>query len=181
MLAACIGPPLGETFGAHLPDPTPRRVEQAIALYRERFAAEGWCQNEVYPQVPGLLTALAERGWHASVATSKPTVFAERITRHFELRHHFTAIHGSELDGTRSAKPELLAHVLASQRAPAEQTVMVGDRRHDVEGARAVGVTSIGVTWGYGSREELSRAGADWICDTADQVLAALDSALGRG
>ena len=178
VLAGAIGPPLGDTFRAHLPHAASDLVARAIDLYRERFAAEGWRENAVYPHVPDLLAALRARGWPAAVATSKPTVFAERITRHLGLREHFAAVYGSELDGTRGAKPELLAHVLAAERAAPERTVMIGDRRHDVEGARAVGARAIAVTWGYGARDELERAGADWICDTAEEVLAALDSAL---
>jgi phosphoglycolate phosphatase len=173
-----IGPPLADTFAAHLPEPTRARIDRAIALYRERFSATGWRENAVYPHVPQLLSALPARGLPAGVATSKPSVFAERITRHFDLRRHFTAVYGSELDGTRGTKPELLAHVLAIEGAAPERTVMVGDRHHDVEGARAVGARAIAVTWGYGSREELARAGADWICDSAPDVLAALDEAM---
>jgi phosphoglycolate phosphatase len=181
VLASAIGPPLTDTFAAHLPEPTPEHVGRAIALYRERFADVGWRENAVYPHIPGLLAAVTGRGWRSGVATSKPTVFAERITRHFGLRGHFGSVYGSELDGTRAAKPELLAHVLATEGATAGRTVMIGDRRHDVEGARAVGARSIGVTWGYGPRAELEAAGADWICDSAEEVLAALDAALGTG
>jgi len=181
VLAREIGPPLSEAFGRHLPDPTPERIDRAIALYRESFGDVGWRENAVYPDVPALLEAVTGRGWRAGVATSKPTVFAERITRHFGLRRHFGAVYGSELDGTRGAKPELLAHVLAREGAEARTTVMIGDRRHDVEGARAVGARSIGVTWGYGGREELEAAGADWVCATAGEVLAALEVALGDG
>jgi phosphoglycolate phosphatase len=179
VLAGCIGPPLGDTFVALLPDPTSERIERAIGHYRERFGKTGWSENEVYPHVPDLLAAVGARGWRASVATSKPTVFAERITRHFALRDHFGAVYGSELDGTRSAKADLLAHVLATEGADPARTVMIGDRRHDVEGAKAVGVTSIGVTWGYGPRDELVRAGADFVCDSAGQVMASLDAVLG--
>ncbi len=177
-LAACIGPPLADTFGKLLPDPTPERVERAIAFYRERFSETGWSENEVYPHVPGLLAAIGARGWRSHVATSKPTVFADRITRHFALRDHFGAVYGSELDGTRSAKGDLLAHILEAEAAHPARTVMIGDRRHDVEGAKAVGATSIGVTWGYGPRDELERAGADFVCDSAADVLACLESVL---
>lgn len=178
-LLGAIGPPLADTFARHLPEPDPERIARAIALYRERFDASGWRENRVYPRIPELLGAVGQRGWRAALATSKPTVFAERITDHFDLRRHLGAVYGAELDGTRGAKPDLLAHVLESEGASAGETVMVGDRRHDVEGARAVGARSIGVTWGYGSREELEAAGAGWICGSPGDVLRVLESELG--
>jgi len=178
-LAAAIGPPLRGTFARLLPDPSPARVERAVVLYREHFDARGWRENALLPQVPELLEAVRGRGWRAVIATSKATVFARRIARHFGLdTYGLAAVYGSELDGLRAGKPELLAHVLDREGIAPAQAAMVGDRRHDVEGAAAVGIASVAVTWGYGTREELATAGADWICATVEEVIAALDAAL---
>ena len=176
-LTRCIGPPLEDTFQELLPDPTPARVAAAISHYRERFDAVGWRENRVYPDVPVFLAALRERGVRALVATSKPHVFATRIARHFGFEAGLAAIYGAELDGTRARKAELLAHVLARESLAPERTVMLGDRHHDIEGARANGMACVGVTYGYGDRAELEQAGATWICDDLAAALAVLDSA----
>ena len=176
-LARYIGPTLAESFGELLGvSRDSERVALAIAHYRERFSDRGWRENRVYPRVPGFLDTAGARGWRRVIATSKPRVFAERIAVHFDLRRRLDAIYGSKLDGRLGAKPELVAHVLASESVPPEQAVMIGDRRHDVEGARANGLASIGVTWGYASPEELETAGASYLCDDVDSVLEALDA-----
>ena len=172
-----IGPPLEDGFAQLLGVPREsHRVGQAVARYRERFDERGWRENRVYPGVPELLEAVRERGWRCFVATSKPTVFARRILSHFGLRERLDGVYGSDLDGRLGSKPELVAHVLASEALAPQRAVMVGDRRHDVEGARANGVASIGVLWGYGSRAELESAGADRVCEDPSELLDALDS-----
>jgi phosphoglycolate phosphatase len=177
-LARCIGPPLREAFAGLLPDPSPERIELAIARYRERFDRVGWRENRVYDDVPPFLDALRARGVRALLATSKPQIFALRIARHFGFEPALDAIYGSELDGRLDHKAELVAHVLARERLAPDRTVMLGDRRHDVEGARANGLRSLGVTYGYGDREELSAAGATWICDDLREALRVLDAEL---
>jgi len=164
-LARCIGPPLADAFEELLSDPTPSRVAEAIDRYRERFDRIGWRENRVYAGVPEFLAALRARRVRALMVTSKPEIFAVRIARHFGLEPALDAIYGSGLDGTRGRKPELLAHVLAQEGLMPGRALMLGDRRHDVEGARANGVRSLGVTYGYGDRAELEAAGATWICD----------------
>jgi phosphoglycolate phosphatase len=176
-LARFIGPPLEDSFRELLPDPSSARIAAAISHYRERFDQIGWRENRVYPEVPGFLAALRARRFRAVVATSKPHVFAARIARHFGLEDALDAIYGAELDGTRGRKAELIAHVLTQERVDRERAVMLGDRRHDVEGARANGVRSLGVTYGYGDRAELEAAGATWICDDLASALAVLDAA----
>lgn len=177
-----IGPPLAQTFSALLPAPSPARVERAIALYRERFGAGGgWRENRLLPGIPELLAGVEERGWRVAIATSKRVDFAERIVDHFRLRPPIAEVYGSGPDGRLGSKPELLAHALDRLGASdPREVVLVGDRRHDVEGARAVGISSIGVTWGFGDRAELEAAGATWICDSPDAVLATLERVLGR-
>lgn len=180
-LLRAIGPPLADTFRDLLPEPSPAAVERAIALYRKRFAERGWRENRLLPQTPALLAGVAERDLEAAIATSKLAHFARRIADHFALRPPIGAVYGAEPDGRLSAKPELLAHVLGAlgiRGAARRGVVMVGDRRHDVEGARAVGIASIGVTWGFGGRAELEAAGATWVCESADAVLAVLDRGL---
>jgi phosphoglycolate phosphatase len=156
-----IGPPLKDTFAELLCIPLDHeRVDLAIAAYRERFTTLGMFENSVYPHVPQSLDALISRGATLFLATSKPRVFAERILEHFGLAERFAAIYGSELDGSRTNKAELIAHALSMSRLSSADTVMVGDRRHDIHGAIHNDVFPVGVLWGYGSEEELTSAGA---------------------
>jgi len=175
-LARCIGPPLEDSFAELLPDPTPARVTAAIAHYRVRYDDIGWCENRLYPDTLHFLAALRARGVRTLLATSKGREIATRIAHHFGLAASLDAIYGAELDGTRARKADLLAHVLAQEGLAPERTVMLGDRRHDVEGARANGMACLGVTYGYGDRAELEQAGATWICDDLTAALAVLDA-----
>jgi phosphoglycolate phosphatase len=153
-----IGPPLEQSFRSHL-GMTADDARRAVEDYREYFAETGLFENTVYPGIPELLARLGESGVRLAVATSKPTVFAERILRHFGLAEHFERVVGSFLDGRRVEKRELIAEALSTldgvDRASAAH---VGDRRHDVLGARANGIRAIAVGWGYGTREELDAA-----------------------
>jgi len=165
VLEACIGPPLKTAFADLIPEPTPERLDQAIAFYRERYASIGLYENTPYPGIKDLLRRLNQQT-RLAVVTAKPWVFAEQILDHFQLRGFFSHIHGSELDGRHTDKAELLAHVLAEQAIDPATAVMIGDRRHDIQGAQANGITAIAVTWGYGSAAEL-QAAAPWrICTT---------------
>jgi phosphoglycolate phosphatase len=165
-LERLIGPPLSESF-AHLLGPgDDDRVEQAVRLYRERFTAKGMFENSVYPGIVDALAELRDYGVKLLVATSKPRGFAERIVEHFELGRFFSNVYGSELSGANADKKDLLAHVLRAESLSPTDTLMVGDRAHDILGARAIGLFSVGVLWGYGSREELVAAGAGALCDT---------------
>ena len=160
-----IGPPLRDSFrelcGTACDD---AYIERAVALYRERFGTVGLFENEVYDGVPQCLAQLRQRVDTMHLATSKPAVYARRIVAHFELDRFLDGIYGSELDGRLGDKAELIAHILDRESFDAAATVMIGDRRHDVIGARANRVRAIGVLWGYGSREELEQAGADLLC-----------------
>jgi phosphoglycolate phosphatase len=169
-----IGPPLVESFAVLLAAPDDERIARAIALYRERYVRTGLYENRVFPGIPGLLHELSERGLTLFVATSKPSVYATRIAEHFGLDRFFHGIYGPECDGTRNDKAELLAHLLEVEGLVAADTVMIGDRKHDVIGARANGLAAIGVTWGYGSRAELAAAGADAIVDTMPELITAI-------
>jgi phosphoglycolate phosphatase len=165
-----IGPPLHAAFRELLPVNTDADVARAIAAYRERYVAIGMFENAVYAGVLDSLELLRERGARLFVATSKPQVFAQRILEHFELNHYFDKIYGSELDGQRTDKIDLIAHVLAQSQLQKAQTVMVGDRHHDIVGAMTNGVRAVGVLWGYGSRTELSGAGAETLLETPSDL-----------
>ena len=169
-----LGPPLYDTFGGHF-GMSPDDVERAVALYRERYHDVGMFENEVYDGIPELLTDLGAVAPMA-VATSKPTWSATRILQHFDLDRHFDVIGGSELDGTRIHKHEVVAYSMGEMRARGVTSapVMVGDRSHDVLGAAVHDVPCVGVLWGYGSREELDGAGAAYIASDVPALRAYL-------
>ena len=145
-------------------------MTDAIAFYRERFTAKGMFENRVYPGITRALTEMQESGASLFVATSKPQPFAEKILEHFDLRKFFRGIYGSDLDGGRSKKSELISHVLESEKLTASSTAMVGDRAQDIVGAKANDVFAIGALWGYGSRDELMSVGAEVLCDQPSRL-----------
>ncbi len=157
-----VGPPLHITFAEQY-GMSPAAAQQAIDYYREYFGEIGIFENAVYPGIPALLTAVA--GQHRiALATSKPTVYAERILAHFELTGYFTAIIGSYLDGRRTDKAEVIRDALLAV-PDYGRVVMVGDRAHAVFGARANGIPVIAVAYGYATPEELRDAAPDAIAD----------------
>ncbi len=160
-LIECIGPPLSMSFSQLLPKPTAERVAEAIAHYRTRFSATGIFENSLYEGIQPALVQLTQQGATLHLATSKPHVFARRILEYFELETYFASVHGSELDGVRSHKADLIAYVLAQEAIASTEAVMVGDRAYDMVGAVANKIPAVGVLWGYGSRIELVEAGAD--------------------
>ena len=176
-LVAFIGPPLQQTFAALLGG-NAEEVATAVDLYRERFSRVGMFENAVYQGIEDALHALKRNGAVLFVATSKPTPYAKRILEHFRLSAYFDATHGSELDGTRAEKRELIAHVLATESLSPVATCVVGDRQHDMKGAVANGVRAIGALWGYGSREELLAAGASCLCERPSDLAAVLERAV---
>lgn len=168
-----IGPPLKgsfmEQYGMSEED-----AVRAIAYYREYFREQGMLENEIYPGIPALLRDLRLQGKKLMVATSKPTVFAVPILEHFQIAHYFEEIAGSELDGTRSDKAEVIQHVLERHPLACTQVVMIGDRKHDIIGAHKNQIDSIGVAYGYGSMEELKQSKPVYIVDTVEQLAALL-------
>ncbi|KLK92140.1 HAD family hydrolase [Microvirga vignae] len=152
-----IGPPLISGFTKLLGGA--ENAPEAVHLYRERFSDVGLFENEVYPDIPAILEALHEAGFRLFVATSKPHVFAKRIIDHFGLSRFFREVYGSELDNRNADKRDLIRHILDRERLDPATAVMIGDREHDAIGARANGIAAIGVTWGYGSRQELLDSG----------------------
>jgi phosphoglycolate phosphatase len=158
-----IGPPLYESFMRYYHF-SEAQAHMAVAKYREYFAKTGIFENDVYEGIIPLLKDLKAKGKTLAIATSKPTVFAVRIAEHFAFAPYFETIIGSELDGSRIHKGEIIAYALEQLViGDQNQVVMIGDREHDIIGARQNGVSSIGVLYGYGSLEELQKAGADAI------------------
>jgi len=174
----CIGPPLQRSFPRLLGTEDPAVIGTAIARYRERFSAEGLYENVLYPGVPEMLAGLRGKGCRTFVATSKPHVFARRILEHFRIAGLFEGIHGSELDGTRADKGELIRHLLVVEGLAAGTAIMVGDREHDMAGGAACGLRCVGVTYGYGSEEELLAHGAARLAGTPSQVVTAVEALL---
>ncbi|MDX6695119.1 MAG: phosphoglycolate phosphatase [Blastocatellia bacterium] len=177
-LEAYIGPPLRSTFKALLAAPDAARVEAAVGFYRERFTLAGLFENELYAGVPLMLEDLRGAGFRLFVATSKAAVFAEKIIAHFRLSQFFDGVYGATLDGRYDDKADLLRHLLAAEALKASETVMVGDREHDIIAARHNRIHALGVTYGYGSRAELTAAGAAWLCDSPGDINAALLAAM---
>ena len=164
----CIGPPLSESFPVLLgPD---EDVGRAISLYRDRFSQTGMYEARPYAGVHDMLANLKSAGVRCFLATSKPQVFAERIIEHFDFDPLIDGVFGSELDGRRCDKTELIRFVLERTAAAPGSSRMMGDRRHDIAGARNNGIGSIGVLWGYGTSEELCKAGADVLVHRPDEV-----------
>ena len=164
-LCKLIGPPLPYSFETILGFPK-ENVMEAVAKYREYFATKGLYENSVYPGIPELLQTLKEKGKHLVVATSKPEEYSIKIIEHFGLSKYFDFVCGSLMDESRSKKSEVIAYALQRcglSDSDKERVLMIGDRFHDIEGAKQNGLKSCGVLFGYGSRTELEDAGADYI------------------
>ena len=167
-----IGPPTEDVFG-RMVAPFGGSVAETVAIYRKHYAAGGWSDNTPYPGIAEALGVLAGR-FDLFLATSKRVDFARMILEHFDFARHFTAIHGAEMDGSRSHKPEMIAHILARYGLDPADCVMIGDRSFDILGARANGVKGLGVLWGYGSPAEFEAAGADGVIATPGDMLGAI-------
>lgn len=167
-----IGPPLKASLAKILNVEADHVLaEQALMGYRERFAVKGLYENHVFEGVAETLAELKRRGYRLFVATAKPTVYAKRILEHFDLAQYFTDIYGSELNGERTNKAELIQYILEQQKLQADQCLMVGDREHDIFGARQNGIDTIAVNYGYGSQEELALAQPKYQIDRFNQLL----------
>lgn len=165
-----IGPPLRDSFQEYYGF-SPQKAAEAVEKYREYYNAGGMFENQVYPGIPRLLNRLNGAGKTLIVATSKPEGLARKILEHFELASCFYDIQGADLEGDREKKEDVIRYVLEKHGVTdTEDVVMVGDRRHDVEGAAAFGIPCIGVLYGFGSREELERAEARWIAEDVGEL-----------
>jgi len=171
-LARYIGPPLRDNFrissGLSESD-----TEKAVGIYREYYSATGMLENYVYPGVAEILQKLKDHGKTLTVATNKVTLYSVQILEHFGLDGFFDCVSGDEMDSSlsRNGKQDIINIAIgAVDPERALSAVMIGDRKHDVTGARDAGIDSIGITWGYGPRAELESAGATWIIDTPDEL-----------
>lgn len=180
LLRSCVGPPLYDSFAELLETQDPATIAEAIRLYRERYAPVGMFENRVYEDVPGGLETLRRNGHRLWVVTSKPHVFARQIVEHFGIAGFFEKVYGSELSGENVDKGDLIGVVLEQESLSPDLVWMIGDRRHDVEGARHNGVDAIGVLWGYGSQEELLAARPRQIVGSMSELCEAVREAATR-
>jgi len=175
-LTRFIGPPLRWTFPLLLGTDDKDLVETAIDYYRQRYESVGLFENEVYPAIPDLLRRLRDDEHLLYVVTSKPKVYADRIIRHFGFEGFFVEVYGPELDGRFDEKVELVGFVLRQRSLDPKSTVMIGDRARDVESGRAHGTRTIGVTYGFGTLEEIAAAKPDCICRNPLEIYPALQA-----
>ena len=162
-----VGPPLRDTFVKFgVPED---RVEEAITVFRSRYVPIGKYENTPYPGVTGLLANLRDGGYRMYVATSKPETMAVDILTKFGLAEYFDEICGATMDGSRDEKSQVIAYLL-SKIGSRTQAVMVGDTAFDVIGAAAHGIPTVGVSWGYGSADDMKKAGAAAIADSMDEL-----------
>jgi phosphoglycolate phosphatase len=166
----CLGPPLRLSFRRLLNTNDEALIEQAVAIYRERFSTIGLFENQVYPGIPELLSALRENDFKLYVVTTKPKVFAGRIIEHFQLAHRFEAIYGTELNGQFDNKADLIEFILKTRLLRGEETMMVGDKREDIVAGKANRTGTIGVTYGYGSLEEITEAAPNVTCGSPEEI-----------
>jgi len=166
-----IGPPIRDSIRA-MGDFTDDEIERAVAKYRETFE-RGIHLNKLYPGIIEMLEKLKNEGLTLTIATSKMLIMAEQIAKNLNIHQYFDIIMGCEPDGTRSRKSEVINAVLEKYESPVSP-VIIGDTKYDIIGAKESGIASIGITWGYGTKEELEDAGADIIINSIDELCAVL-------
>lgn len=179
-----IGPPLRDSF-IQFYGLDEKQVIGAVEKFRERFSTKGLYENEIYPGIADMLMHLKAAGKRLAIASSKPTVFVKTVLEHFSIKQYFEVIIGSELDGTREIKEEVVQVALLNllgdfSKEKLAKTAMVGDRRFDIDAAKVYGITGIGVAYGYAGEGELVNAGADMIVDTVVQLEEILLSSDGK-
>ena len=171
-----VGPSLWGTFKKlGIPE---ENLNEAVNLYRERYNVKGYLENSVYLGIPGQLAMLLEMGYVLSLATSKPTVSASAILEYFDLTRYFSYEFGSNLDGSLSDKSILLKHALAMTGFEPNNALMIGDRQYDIIGAKSNLIKSVGVSYGYGSTNELREAGADLLVEKPAELAKAVQKLL---
>ena len=165
-----LGPPIRQSFAEFL-GMNGEQVDEAVRIFRERYSDTGLFENRVYDGITGMLERLKSGGKRLMVATSKPQVYAVRIFERSGLAQYFEIVGGAELDGSRDYKDQVIEYVLAKAGITDRSSVlMIGDRRQDVLGAHKTGLKCMGILWGFGSMEELTQAGADYIARTPQEA-----------
>ncbi|MBR3895143.1 MAG: HAD hydrolase-like protein [Clostridia bacterium] len=173
-LLGFIGPALTWGF-SHFFDMNEEDSKRAVGFYRENYRASGMLECEIYEEIPALLRDLNDAGVTCVLTTAKPHVFANQILAHFGLDRYFAGVFGPELDGTRGEKHEVIAHALTELGlTDPSKILMIGDRHHDALGSRRYGIACAGVLWGFGSKEELTEAGAAYLCASPAELKALL-------
>ncbi|HMR19344.1 MAG TPA: HAD hydrolase-like protein [Sphingobacterium sp.] len=170
ILESWIGPPIKQSLmEIHHFDEA--QADLGLEKYRERFTETGIYENRLFDDVPELLSQLKQKGYHISLATSKPTVFAERILEHFGIRQYFDFVGGAGLDDSRPTKGHVIQHVIeqTALNNPSE-ALMIGDRKYDIIGGKSFQIDTAGLLHGFGSREELTEAGATYIFDDLEML-----------
>jgi len=165
-----IGPPLRESFGLYFGFDKDQ-AEQAVVYYREYFSVKGMYENEIYPGMSELLTELHHRNRKLYVATSKPQEYSLIILEHFNILQYFNVVSGSNMDGSMSAKSDLIDRIVSHINGDElNETIMIGDRRYDIEGAKYHGIDSAAVLYGYGERSELENAGPTYLVESPEKL-----------
>ena len=170
VLTSFIGPPLRQMFSTLLESEDSQLIEDAVDLFRQRYRERFLVETRLYEDIPGMLQRARTGASAMFVATSKPATFAERILDHFQIAPYFSGVYGNGLDGRFDDKADLIGHALAAEGIPPDAALMIGDRAVDVVAANAHGIPTIGVLWGYGSRDELHEAGAARLCETPREL-----------
>ena len=166
-----IGPPLPDSFKKYYGF-TDEQASKAVEYYREYFRPTGIFENVVYDGIPQMLAALKKKGVKVALATSKPYEFAVQILRHFDLYQYFDFFGAATMDGRISKKSDVIAELLKEiGESDLSGVLMIGDRDQDIAGAKANSLKSAGVLWGYGSEEELTGAGADYLVSTPEELV----------
>ncbi|MBU5308300.1 HAD family hydrolase [Clostridioides mangenotii] len=169
-LVKFIGPPLHDTFKIDYGFDD-EKVIQAVDKFREYFKEKGLYENKIYPGIESIIKKLYNSGKKISLATSKPTIFAEKILNNFNIHKYFDNIIGSNLDGTRSDKEEVIRFVLNKYKdVDKNNIVMVGDRKYDIVSANKIGISSLGVLYGYGDLKEIQESEPNYIAESVEKL-----------
>ena len=165
-----IGPPLRVTFKKFFNTDDEILIEKAVSLYRERFSTIGLFENKVYSGIPEMLSSLHKKSFKLYVVTSKAKIYADRIIEHFQLSTWFNDVYGSDLGGRFDNKADLITFILNNRKLRVEETVMIGDKKEDIMAGKANRTRTIGVTYGYGTKGEISDAAPDYICGSPSEI-----------
>ena len=172
-----IGPPLADAFEEYYGF-SKEKALKAVEYYREYFRDKGIFENKVYDGIENLLELLKNDGYEIILATSKPEEFAERILEHFNLIKYFDCVAGSAMDGSRIKKADVIMYAVEKHGvSDLKSCIMIGDREHDIIGAKATSISSMGVLYGYGSKNELTKAGATYIAENVRDIYGILKGA----
>lgn len=173
-----IGPPLRGTFATLLESEDVARIEKGVELYRERLNNGGMYEAQVYPGMRAVLSDLKSKGVPLFIATGKPRCVATKVVEHFELSEFFEKVYGAELDGRFVDKADLISHLYGEQGLPLREGIMIGDTAFDIRAGRLNGLSTIGVTWGYGTNDEMKAEGVGRIVEDVAELETVIHEAI---